>query len=55
MAQAWNGTYKDLGRFNEGPMKTIGFTRLKHDAVTYLTLAELKAAAEHWKVDIKLD
>ena len=42
-------TYKNVGRFNEGVMKT------KHGAITYLTLDELKAAAAHWKVDIKLD
>lgn len=48
-------TYKNLGHFNEGVMKTTNFTSPKHGAVTYLTLKELKAIAEHWKVDIKLD
>jgi hypothetical protein len=48
-------TFKNLGRFNQGVMKTTNFTAPKHGAVTYLTLAELKALAEHWKVDIKLD
>jgi hypothetical protein len=48
-------TYKNLGRFNEGVMKTTNFTGPKHGAVTHLTLDELKAVAEHWKVDIKLD
>jgi hypothetical protein len=47
--------YKNLGHFNEGVMKTTNFTSPKHGAVTYLTLKELKAIAEHWKVDIKLD
>ncbi len=47
--------YKNIGRFNEGVMKGTNFNRPKHGAVTYLTLDELKAAAEHWKVDIKLD
>lgn len=47
--------YKNLGRFNEGVMKTVNFTGPKHGAVTYLTLDELKAAAAHWKVDFKLD
>jgi len=47
-------TYKNLGHFNEGVMKTTNFTSPKHGAVTYLTLKELKAIAEHWKVDIKL-
>ena len=48
-------TYTNIGRFNEGEMKTMSFDRPKHGAVTYMTLDELKAAASHWKVDIKLD
>ena len=48
-------TYTNIGRFNEGVMKTVKFDRPKHGAVTYMTLDELKAAASHWKVDIKLD
>jgi len=48
-------TYKNIGRFNEGMMKGMNFSRPKHGAVTYLTLDELKAVAEHWKMDIKLD
>lgn len=48
-------TYENLGHFNEGVMKTTNFTSPKHGAVTYLTKNELKAIAEHWKVDIKLD
>lgn len=48
-------TYRNLGRFNEGSMKTTNFTSPKHGAVTYLTLDELKAAAAHWKVEIKLN
>jgi len=47
--------YKDLGHFNEGVMKGTNFERPKHGAVTYLTLAELKAIAAHWKVDVELD
>ena len=47
--------YKDLGHFNEGVMKTTNFTGPKHGAVTYLTKAELKALAEYWKINIKLD
>ena len=39
----------------EGVMKTTNFTSPKHGAVTDLTHDELKAIAEHWKVDIKLD
>ena len=48
-------TYKNIGHFNEGVMKGTNFARPKHGAVSYLTLDELKAAAAHWKVDIKLD
>ena len=48
-------TYKNLGHFNEGVMKGTNFVRPKHGAVTYLTLAELKAAAAHWHVNLPLD
>jgi len=48
-------TYKNLGHFNEGVMKTTNFAGPKHGAVTYLTLKELKSVAAHWEVDIKLD
>jgi len=48
-------TYKDIGRFNEGVMRGANFNRPKHGAVTYLTLPELRTAAQHWKVDIELD
>jgi len=47
--------YKDIGHFNEGVMKTTNFTSPKHGAVTYLTKNELKAIANYWKIDIKLD
>jgi hypothetical protein len=47
--------YKILGHFNESVMKGTNFERPKHGAVTYLTLDELKAAAQHWKADIKLE
>ena len=48
-------TFKDLGHFNEGEMKTTNFKSPKHGAVTYLTKKELKALAAYWKVDIKID
>jgi hypothetical protein len=48
-------TFKDIGRFNTGVMKTTNFTAPKHGAVTYMTLDELKTVANHWKVSIKLD
>ena len=44
-------TYTNLSRFNEGVMKTTNFERPKHGAVTYLTKQELKAIAEHWKME----
>ena len=43
-------TFKNIGRFNEGVMKTTNFTSPKHGAVTYLTAEELKAVAAHWNV-----
>lgn len=48
-------TYRDLGHFNEGVMRGTNFERPKHGAVSYLTLAELKAVAAHWKVPLDLD
>jgi hypothetical protein len=48
-------TYRHIGRFNEGVTKGTNFQRPKHGAVTYLTLDELKAVAEQWKVDVKMD
>ena len=47
-------TYTDIGHFNEGVMKGTNFERPKHGAITYMTLDELKAVAEHWNVDIDL-
>jgi hypothetical protein len=48
-------TWRHLGRFNEGVMKGTNFERPKHGAVIPITLAELRAVAAHWKVDLKLD
>lgn len=48
-------TYTNIGRFNEGVMKGTNFERPKHGAVSYLTLDELKAIADHWQIDIDLD
>jgi hypothetical protein len=48
-------TFTNLGRLNEGVMKSTNFNAPKHGGVTYLTLEELKAVAAHWKVDIRLD
>ena len=43
-------TYKNLGHFNEGVMKTTNFTSPKHGAVTNLTRDEFKAVVDHWNV-----
>ncbi len=44
-------TFKNLGRFNEGVMKTTNFSSPKHGAVIHLTEAEARALADHWKLD----
>jgi len=44
--------FTNIGRFNEGVMKTTNFTSPKHGAVTYMTAAEMKVAAEHWNVTL---
>jgi len=46
-------TYRNIGHFNEGVMKSTNFKSPKHGAVTYLTSQEMKAIAEHWKMDLK--
>ncbi len=48
-------SFKNIGRFNEGVMKTTNFKSPKHGAVTYLTRSEMKAVVEHWKMDFKID
>ena len=48
-------TYRNIGRFNEGVMKTTNFASPKHGAVTYLTADELKAVAAHWRVNTGVD
>ena len=45
-------SYKNLGHFNEGVMKTTNFSSPKHGAVTYLTRDELKAVMDHWNVKL---
>ena len=46
-------TYKNLGHFNEGVMKTTNFTGPKHGAVIRITSRELKAIAEYWNVEME--
>lgn len=42
-------TFKDLGRFNEGVMKTTNFASPKHGAVIRLTGEEAKRLEEYWE------
>jgi hypothetical protein len=41
--------FSDLGRFNEGPMKSTNFNSPKHGAVIHLTQKEADHLAEYWK------
>ena len=43
-------TFTPIGRFNEGVMKTVGFTGPKHGAVIPLTPAEARKLADKWKL-----
>ena len=43
-------TFTNLGRFNEGVMKTTNFSSPKHGAVIPLTRAEARRLADHWKL-----
>lgn len=40
--------FKDIGHFNEGPMKSTNFTSPKHGAVVHLTKKEADALAKKW-------
>lgn len=42
-------TFKSLGRFNEGVMKTTNFTSPKHGAIIPITAKEAEALAARWK------
>jgi beta-xylosidase len=42
-------SFKNLGHFNEGVMKTTNFTSPKHGAVIQLTNEELHRLTEYWK------
>jgi len=43
-------TFKPLGHFNEGVMKTVNIESPKHGAVIHLTAAEARRLADHWKL-----
>ena len=42
-------TFKNLGRFNEGVMKTTNFSSPKHGAVIHLTKEEAAKLRSHWE------
>jgi hypothetical protein len=44
-------TFKNLGRFNEGVMKTTNFSSPKHGAVIPISEAQARTLAGHWKLD----
>lgn len=44
-------TFTDLGRFNEGVMKSTNFSSPKHGAVMSLTAAEASHLADHWGLE----
>lgn len=46
-------TYENIGRFNEGVMKTTNFTSPKHGAVIHLTEKEAKKLAKYWQFNFK--
>jgi len=45
--------FTDLGRFNEGVMKTTNFTSPKHGAVIHLTEKEAERLEKHWQGKMK--
>lgn len=45
--------FTNLGRFNEGVMKTTNFTSPKHGAVIHLTGKEANKLAKHWGLKMK--
>ena len=44
-------TFKPIGHFNEGVMKTVNMVSPKHGAVIHLTAAEARRLADHWKLE----
>jgi hypothetical protein len=45
--------FKDLGRFNEGVMKSTNFSVPKHPAVIQVTRKEAQKLADSWGLDLK--
>ena len=46
-------TFKDLGHFNDGVMKTTNFSKPKHGAVIQLTKKEAKGLADYWGLKLR--
>jgi hypothetical protein len=46
-------TFKDIGHFNDGVMKTTNFASPKHGAVIQITKEEAKKLADHWGLDLE--
>ncbi len=46
-------TFENLGRFNEGVMKTTNFTSPKHGAVIPITRKEAETLANHWQMKLE--
>jgi len=45
--------FTNLGRFNEGKMKSTNFESPKHGAVIHLTKKEAEKLAKHWSLNMK--
>ncbi len=48
-------TFKNLGHFNKGVMKTTNFTSPKHGAVIQITEQEAKTLASHWGMELDFE
>lgn len=46
-------TFKDLGHFNKGVMKTTNFSSPKHGAVIQITKKEAEKLANHWGLNLE--
>ncbi|GAA3990084.1 hypothetical protein GCM10022210_49470 [Mucilaginibacter dorajii] len=46
-------SFKDLGHFNEGVMKSTNFSSPKHGAVIQVTRKEAQHLADNWKLELK--
>jgi len=42
-------TFRNLGHFNDGPMKSVNFDKPKHGAVTYISKKQAKKLLKYWK------